>query len=254
MKIRKVIPNWRYPEASERALARKLDDAVSKVIATMSKDLSAIKFDDADESIEAVTERIEQSAISSFLSVISRLFSIGLAVYKFNSKQWLSIAIAGGGGGNHSVMKLNESGPKKKESWFKPKIKQWQSMATDSIKKLASDIVSDWVIKIRSESLKGSSPEKIKAEVAKRYAIYGSWSRNRASGIIGSFNSMLMMQRLLDAKVTHYIWRGVMDKRERLSHVKLEGKRRIVNGDGIFPGEEYGCRCWAVPDWKTAGG
>jgi len=60
-----------------------------------------------------------------------------------------------------------------------------------------------------------------------------------------------MRQRLNDAGVTHYIWRGKLDERERLKHLRWEGKIIGLDTDHVFPGEEYGCRCWAEPYFST---
>lgn len=251
MKVNGRIPNWRYPEASERELSRSMQDAVTELVVEMRDRLDRLKFDATAEEISQAEDDISESAIVFFSAVIATLASIGLTIYRFNSKQWLAIAIAAGGSDNESVMRLKEFGAGGYEDWYQESLNKWQDSAEASIRKLASDIVADWTTKVRTANNIGKSREQIDEIIEGRYAIYGSWSRNRASGIIGSFNSMLMMQRLKDAKVSHYFWFGMMDDRERESHIKLEGKRRPVNGDGIFPGEEYGCRCWAVPSFDN---
>ena len=40
-----------------------------------------------------------------------------------------------------------------------------------------------------------------------------------------------------------YRWKSVGDKKVRPGHKSLDGDIRIV-GEGLEPGEEYGCRCW----------
>ena len=62
---------------------------------------------------------------------------------------------------------------------------------------------------------------------------------------------VLMRQRLYDSKVTHYFWHGMLDDRERLQHVQWEGKRIALDSEHDFPGEPFGCRCWAIPDWNS---
>ena len=42
----------------------------------------------------------------------------------------------------------------------------------------------------------------------------------------------------------HYIWRTCGDAKVRSSHTELDGTIHSVD-ENIFPGEEYGCRCWA---------
>lgn len=251
MKVNGRIPNWRYPEASERDLSRLMQEATTDLVVEMRDRLDRLKFDATAEEINEAEDDINEAAIAFFAAVIAALASIGLTIYRFNSKQWLVIALAAGGRDNEAVMMLNEFGAGGYEQWYQQVLKKWQDTAKASIQKLTADIVTDWTTKVRTANNIGKTREQIDEIIEGRYAIYGSWSRNRASGIIGSFNSMLMMQRLKDAKVSHYFWFGMMDDRERESHIKLEGKRRRVNGDGIFPGEEYGCRCWAVPDFNN---
>lgn len=251
MKISARIPNWRYPEASERALSRRLQEATRDLVVEMRDRLDSLKFDATNEEIEEAEADIEEHAFEIFMAVIVGLAAIGLTVYRFNSQQWLAIAIAAGGKDNPAVMTLRQNGPIGSESWYNEKLEQWQGLATTSVRKLANDIVADWSIKVKTANAKGASLEEIDGIIDERYSIYGSWSKNRASGIIGTFSSMLMMQRLVDSGVSHYFWFGMMDDRERESHIKLEGARRPVNGNGIFPGEEYGCRCFAVPDFKN---
>lgn len=250
MKISAKIPSWRYPEASERALSRRLQEASRDLVVEMRDRLDSLKFDATNEEIEEAEADIEERAFEIFMTVIAALAGIGLTVYRFSSQQWLAIAIASGGKENPAVMTLKQFGATGSEPWYREKLELWQGVAATSVRKLANEIVSDWSIKVKTANAKGATRKEIDAIIDDRYAIYGSWSKNRASGIIGTFSSMLMMQRLVDSKVSHYYWFGMMDERERQSHIILEATRRPVNGEGIFPGEEYGCRCWAVPDFK----
>ena len=208
MKVNGRIPNWRYPEASERDLSRSMQDAVTELVVEMRDRLDRLKFDATAEEISQAEDDISESAITFFSVVIAALASIGLTIYRFNSKQWLAIAIAAGGRNDESVMLLKEFGAGGYEDWYQESLNKWQDSAEASIRKLASDIVADWTTKVRTANNIGKSREQIDEIIEGRYAIYGSWSRNRASGIIGTFNSMLMMQRLKDAKVSHYFCSG----------------------------------------------
>ncbi len=249
MKVISRIPNWRYPEASERALSRRLQDATRDLVVEMRDSLDRLKFDATNEEITEAQDDIESHALEIFTAVIAALFGLGVKLYRFNSAQWLVIALATGGNRNPAVLSLDAFGANGSESWYNTLMTNWHGLAEDSIKKLSSDIVADWSIKVKTENAKGATREQIDEVIDQRYGVYKSWSKNRAAGIIGTFNSMLMRQRLGDAGVSHYYWFGKMDERERATHVALEGKRRPVSGPGIFPGEEYGCRCWSVPDF-----
>jgi SPP1 gp7 family putative phage head morphogenesis protein len=63
---------------------------------------------------------------------------------------------------------------------------------------------------------------------------------------IGSLNGQLTRQRQQGIGVREFKWRGVLDSRERPTHVALEGRvcswsRPPLGG----PGAEIRCRCWA---------
>ena len=42
----------------------------------------------------------------------------------------------------------------------------------------------------------------------------------------------------------YYIWHTQGDDKVRSSHAELDGTIHSVD-EGIFPGEDYNCRCWA---------
>lgn len=251
MKVSKVIPDWRFPEASERELSRRLQEATSQAVEKMRDSTARLKFDATDEEIKQQEEDLQLDVIAIFLAVAAILPRIGRSIYQFNSTQWLAIAIASGGEDDQSVSLLRQTGAVGAEPWFAERSKLWETTAQNSVVKLANDIVQDWSGNMRLMAMKDATRKAVDEKASERYPIYGSWSKNRASGIIGSFNAMLMRQRLKDANVSKYIWKGKMDERERPTHVALQNAVRELNGPGIFPGEEYNCRCWAIPYWPS---
>lgn len=250
MKVNKVIPNWRFPETSERALSRSIQEATTAAVVILRDKLDALKFDATDDEIQSAEDDAEYAIIALFLALVASFPALARTIYKFNSQQWLIIAIATGGEDDESIMRLNQFGAIENEPWYAEKRDLWLQSSQNAVVKLARDIVSDWSTNVRVQAMRDATKDEVDSVIENRYAIYGSWSKNRASGIIGSFNSMLMKQRLKDANVSRYIWKGKMDERERPSHVALQNKSRTMS-QFPFPGEEYGCRCWTVPDWSS---
>lgn len=85
-------------------------------------------------------------------------------------------------------------------------------------------------------------------------------SRRKAKFLARQETSLLMSkmreERYKDAGITRYKWSGVMDERERRDHKLLEDNvyswdnPPIVersNGRTANPGEDFGCRCVAIP-------
>ena len=155
------------------------------------------------------------------------------------------LAIKTGGGSVQSVMDLRLNGINGDEDWYQPDLNQWLYTSNKSVEKLLNNIKDDF---IQSASIIQSGDY---LKINERYKIYRKRTANIASGITSSINSTFMRRRLEDAGVTHYIWHGMLDERERMTHFKKEGLSFRLGGNDLFPGQEYGCRCWAVPDWES---
>ena len=246
MKVNGVVPEWRYPVSTERDFSRSINSVIDKMIIRMQTNLQPMKFDADEEQIQAAESDLETYADILIAALIASLPSIAYTIYKFNTKQWLRVAKGAGGAKNPAVMLIGILS-ERSEPWYMPQVNLWQGQAKTSIKKLVMNVVADYTAQLRNQSAINTPKPEVEKILKQRYKVYTSWGTNRAVGIIGTFNSRLMRERLKEAGVTKYIWRGVMDERERESHVRREGKVLDLNSTDIFPAEEYGCRCWAVP-------
>lgn len=253
MKVKGLVKQWRYPEASERDLSRSLQDAMKKLVSAMRQKTGGMKFDASDEEINDAQDDLESLIEELITAIVAILPMLALNIYRFNTRQWLIIAKSVGGKDNPAVQALDLLGATAGEEWYLAQRKAWQSLAQESVRKLFVNVVSDWSTKVRSANLAGKSGDQINEILNQRYKVYSTRCQNRAAGIVGTWNSVLMRQRIKDAGVRYYIWRGVMDLREREKHVNWEGKKIEFNSDHVFPGEEYNCRCWAVPHFDNVG-
>lgn len=256
MMVRKVsnLGSWRYPEASERQFSRSVQSMVNDLVAMARKKLSPMKFDATDEEIDEAESDLEDYAALLLAGLFSTIPALAFTIYKFNSSQFLSIAKKNGGAKNVSVIMLEALGSNGQESWYREKSNQWRSMTEASLRKLANDIINDWSNNVRFENFSEKNKSEVEKVIEQRYKVYTGWSVNRSRGIVTTWNSLLMKQRLKDARVTHYFWHGKLDERERLQHLLWEDKRIAIESDHPFPGEPYGCRCWATPDFTTKKG
>ncbi|QHJ82303.1 MAG: hypothetical protein [Bacteriophage sp.] len=251
-KIKAIIKPkvWRYPEASERQLSRSLAEYAESIKDRAVSGVRAMKFDAVEDDISREEDNLEQFSFEAMLAVIAILTQIGISIYRFNTAQWLIVAKASGGADNQSVLVIDALGASQTEAWYMPKRLLWEKLAEQSIKKLTDAILSDWSSVVRTLALRGATDQEVREAIGKRGDVWLSWSKNRARGIVGTFNSILMRQRLQDAGVTSYFWHGMLDERERPLHVKWEGKEISLYSDHPFPSEPYGCRCWATPNFK----
>lgn len=239
----KGVNPWLFPDADREQLARDLVTASRDLAVHMRSHLGSMKFDASEKEIAESESELMKIAKKLFAPIIAALPAIAESVYRFSRKQFAKVDKRAGGMAFIAI----EKKPNMIESWAKEPMKNWVGVAKASIEKLYTDQVNDWTSTVRLQNLRGASKKEVNKAITQRYAIYRSWSINRSEGMIGSWNSKLMRMNLEAAGVTRYTWHGWLDDRERLSHVVLEGKVIDINDAHIFPGEEYGCRCWAVP-------
>ena len=140
---------------------------------------------------------------------------------------------------------------------------------------MREEIASDWaenldlyikswsdenILKLREEIespiLTGGRAASLQAVIARNYAV----SKAKAKFLAHQETSLLLSKyreaRYKSIGVRRYTWRGAMDQRERPDHKELEGKvfdfksPPVTNrktGARHNPGEDWGCRCLAVP-------
>ena len=250
MKVNRIVKQWRYPEASERQLSRSLALFASDLVVFARDQLDGMKFDASGEEIDNAEQSLEDYAAMLIASLVASLPALAMRIYKFNSKQFLDVAKSVGASKQPYIILIAALGFNANESWYNEIEDNWISLTEASYRKLANDIISDWSNTVRLENAKRKSREYIDDVINQRYKVSTGWTVNRSRGIVATWNSLLMRARIDDVGVTHYFWRGKLDERERLKHLGWEGKRIAVDSDHVFPGEEYGCRCWPEPDFS----
>lgn len=68
------------------------------------------------------------------------------------------------------------------------------------------------------------------------------WARNET----GNLYSEELKSLWAENGIERYVWRTMQDNRVRMEHVEKDGKVFRVD-EGILPGQDFGCRCWAEP-------
>lgn len=242
--MKPVTTRWKYPQTIESQVNRNLSIAVTELISAMKESATRLKIDTAEELEEedGYLDGIIAALVASFISTIP---AIGAAIYRYNSSQFLVFAIKTGGRSNPSVLGLEVNGINGDEPWYNDDLNQWIYTTNKSAIKLLNNIKDDF-LQTAATIQNGDY-----VNLSDRYKVYRKRAANIASGIVSSLNSTLMRRRLEDAGVSRYTWRGMLDERERMTHFKKEGESFDLNGHDIFPGQEFGCRCWAEPDWES---
>ena len=132
MKVKGIVKQWRFPEASERQLSRSIKEAVRDLVVFMRSKTKAMKFDATDQEISSAEDEIKEFAKELALSLIGLLPALASAVYKFNSKQWVNVAKSTGGANNPVIILLIAVGANQGEEWYKTLYGEWHNMSAAS--------------------------------------------------------------------------------------------------------------------------
>lgn len=106
---------------------------------------------------------------------------------------------------------------------------------------------------VKQAFAEGWSTDRLTEAVAERGQVADSNARRIARDQVGKLNGQVNQDRQEALGVTGYIWRGVLDQRERDEHTDREGQSFSWDDppDDGHPGEPIQCRCSAEPDFDT---
>lgn len=115
---------------------------------------------------------------------------------------------------------------------------------------LISSIPEQYLPQLRNRIItavrRGDTPTKLMKEIRDSFNLPENRARLIARDQIGKLNGQLTRIRQNELGITDYLWRGMLDSRERALHVEREGKQFKYTeppSDGN-PGEPIQCRCY----------
>ena len=246
-RVRKKPKAWLYPSAIEREYVRFLLSIGDKITGEITKKLPEIqphferhlKQDGLSDILAQWLEEI-LVAVSAFVSneKIKSLINKYLGeVQAFNRNQFHK-ALKSAYGVNIFVT----------EPFLMDELALFELENLRLIKALPTQYVEQLRGKFTEAVRKGTRWEEVAKEIQRDLP---DKLRNRAKLIardqIGKLNGQLTKLRQRNIGVTHYIWRGMLDERERQLHVDREGEKFAWDNppeDG-HPGEAILCRCYA---------
>jgi len=141
------------------------------------------------------------------------------------------------------------------DGWVSPEIAAWIHTNVGLITSVKDQHLSDVRALVTGAIRSGRMVQDVKRDIQNGYAAdLAGKPRNRAELIardqVGKFYGNANQLRQRELGVERYVWRGVLDQRERDSHREKEGE--IFSwadppADTGHPGEDYQCRCTAEP-------
>ncbi|WP_256893610.1 phage minor head protein [Rodentibacter caecimuris] len=249
---------WLFPNAIEREYVNYLRGIVENISKTVDEKLLEIQphfkenvrqdsFSDTLERwlvelLQAVLFFVDEKEIALFVQNYIRQTA------NFNSKQFHKVA--------KSVYGVNIFTT---EPWLEEALRlaEWEnirlikSISTQTLEKLRTRFVQA----VRS----GERWENVVDDVKNILNVTDKRATLIARDQVGKLNAHLTKLRQQNVGVKSYIWRGMLDERERAHHVEREGRQFDWDDppDDGHPGQPILCRCYAeavFPEFKDLNG
>ena len=138
----------------------------------------------------------------------------------------------------------------KSEPKLQELLKTWETSSLRLISTITPDHLDKLNGILSAGFRNGTSTRDLTAQVQDAIGVTTSRARTIARTTISQLNGELTKYRQTNIGIEEYDWAGVMDNRERASHVAREGMRyRWDSGPpgGLNPGMEVNCRCVGTP-------
>lgn len=229
-------PGMREENLSERQAKKKRR---RQRINSLSSDL---------ENLEAIflSMEISVTAYANGVNVTDRVRQLSENIKDLNNTEW-----------ERSVKKTLGTAPPQKSYYDQIHAEAIADWAKDNVKWM-SDMPNDTITELKgiaySGYIDGKTSDEIEDEL--NQGLESALKRNKALVInrVSNINTEITKQKHLDAGIHEYIWWTRLDERVRKSHQRLHGRKfswdappETDGGRHCHPGEDYGCRCTALP-------
>lgn len=259
-RISKVKPL--YPQSVEREFQRVTDAYLKLFFRILKKYLPEIRE-------AAVEEEIRQDSLDDLVSIIRKVFlNMGIELEKvlsvFDLRRKLNLmanmtrklSIREWKRAVHALLGINILDDYYLGEFYREALRQWVDSNVNLISTIPKNLLGQMENIVLDGFLNGRTTAAIVKEIEKVYGIGKRHARLIARDQLAKLNGELARLQQTDAGVTEYIWSDSGDVRVRDSHKHLNGKRfswdapPVVDartGRRCHPGEDYQCRCVALP-------
>ncbi len=140
--------------------------------------------------------------------------------------------------------------------FYRSQLQSWAEQNADLISTLPEDALTEMQNIVEDGFISGRSVRDITKDMQKRFDVSRSKARFWATDQLSKLNAELAKQQQTECGVEEYVWSTSGDQRVRERHRELNGKKfrwddpPIVDertGRRAHPGEDYRCRCVALP-------
>lgn len=267
----KVVP--RYPESAEREFQRvtraylkllrdSLKDHLPAIMAAYKKERRGdSRFDDAQDlnrevraEMQKVAEDLEQK-IAAF-GLYEFVEKVGKMTQKASLREWKRVI--------RETLGIDLMDDYYKGDFYAEALRRWVDENVLKIKSIPTETLGNMQQLILDGFVRGMPMRDIQKAIQKEYGTTKSKAVLLARDQVSTLNAQISRQQQQDAGCSKYRWSDSRDGRVRDCHRSLDGKifswdnppemwyitkksGKVMTGRRCHPGEDYCCRCVAIP-------
>ena len=140
--------------------------------------------------------------------------------------------------------------------FYKKALKEWTKTNVDLIKSIPQNSLGDMEDIVLNGVKSGKTAKSVMQDIQHTYGVSRNKAKFLARDQMAKLNSNIAKMQQTNAGVKEYIWSSSGDGRVRDRHKELDGKKfkwseppivDMKTGRRAHPGEDYQCRCVALP-------
>ena len=273
----RVVP--RYPDTAEREFAR-INRAYIRLLNKTLKDhlpeimkayKQEMRGDSREDSISDFSDKVRKQiyAMAAELEEALEKFGLHKAVEKIariaqttSVKEWKRAV--------KNTLGIDIFGDYYKGETYEQIVQQWIASNVSMIKSIPDDTLLDMEEIILDGYREGKRVGDLRKEIQDKYNLTKRKAEMLARDQISTLNAELTKEQHKDAGVRRYKWSSSKDSRVRECHQEFDGhiyswddppeawystksKGIVYTGRKCAPGEDYCCRCCAIPvfEWEA---
>ena len=268
----KVTP--RFPDGAEREYERISHEFMAlydKVLRAHMPELKralhfygGARFDDVPQTPDQIFNEVEQEVSKKLLSydLRKRLERIANMNRKLTIAEWKRVCQRTLGVDIFEDYYKGDFFQQAMDTWVQDNVNLIITQPKDSLDRMREIVKQGYV--------EGQRPEAIAKEINEAYGMSKNHAKFVARDQVSKLNAQITQAQQQDAGVEEYTWSSSGDSRVRDCHRYLHGKKfrwddppemwyhtksrgRVNTGRHCHPGEDYQCRCVAIPVFNMEG-
>ncbi len=212
-----------------------------------------IRFERLDDTIvefKAIFDQMEKDINSSLglFNLAKKLQEIGESTERFSKSEWKKVV--------NKTLGVNILDDYYQGEYYQKALGEWTETNAGLIKSIPKEFLDEFKDTVYREYISGSSITDLSKQIRERYGVSKSKSRMLARDQVGKLNAQITQHQQQNVGSNKYKWKTAGDGRVRNRHKELNNKicswddPPVVDkrtGRKAHPGEDYQCRCIAIP-------